>query len=72
VKAVWCVQHKGGWCATYRGRRPSEDAVHDKTRCGYTVHLRTGSARRLPTCCDCKKKMKLPPWDEKKLPYDLT
>jgi hypothetical protein len=58
-KGVWCVRHKKGWCATKGGRRPSEDAVHDEARCGYTIHLRTGSEKREPTCPDCRKKMRL-------------
>jgi hypothetical protein len=56
----WCVAWrdratgKQGWCMTYRNRAPSEDAVHDQTACGYTVHLRGGEQRGEPTCSECQ------------------
>ncbi len=58
-RTVWCVRHRDGWCATKAGRRPTTDAIHDETRCGHTVHLRTGSGRRLPNCAGCRSRMRL-------------
>lgn len=59
-RIVWCVKHKSGWCATYRGRKPDPEAWSDKTRCGYYVILRSDSARREPTCLECRVEMGLP------------
>ncbi len=63
MRDPWCVKYREidgsiGWCATYRGRRPSDDAWTDTTRCGFTVTLRIGSDRRTPTCKLCLAKMK--------------
>jgi len=41
------------WCATKDGAKPSEDAIHDRTECDHTVHLRIGSEKCVPTCLDC-------------------
>lgn len=60
MKAVWCVQHKGGWCATKRGRRPDTEAWCDETRCDHFVIGRWGSEKREPTCPECRKRMRLP------------
>lgn len=56
-KSVWCVQHRGGWCATYRGRRPDPRALSDQTRCGHFVVARIGSERGEPDCVECRVKM---------------
>jgi hypothetical protein len=55
VRAVWCVKHDIGWCATKRGRKPSRNADSDETRCGGVVILRIGSEKRLPDCGGCLK-----------------
>lgn len=57
LKPVWCVQHRGGWCATKYGRKPDPIALLDQTRCGYSVTLRTDDDKRLPTCSTCLKKV---------------
>ena len=70
MKAVWCVAWRAKrpgdapmcfsgceWCATYRGRKPSIDAVSDRTRCGAWVTLRVGSEKRKPTCAECNKRI---------------
>lgn len=58
----WCVMWltpsgSTGWCATFRDSKPSEDALHDKTACGMVVTLRVGSAKRAPTCDECKRRV---------------
>jgi hypothetical protein len=56
---VWCIQWRDpstgekGWCATYRGRKPSDDAVSDQTACEMFVCMRIGSEKRAPTCPRC-------------------
>ncbi len=70
-KNVWCVGYwikapkllpgppgpkDMGWCATSHGRKPSDDALSDKTACGFFVSLRIGTALRRPTCKECKAK----------------
>jgi len=63
---VWCVKwvdrsNEGnaieGWCATFRNARPSEDAWSDYTACGHFVVMRGDSAKRQPTCADCKDRV---------------
>lgn len=55
---VWCIQHNAGWCATFRGRAPSEEAYSDHAACGFYVSLRIGSKIRRPTCPACLKVIK--------------
>ena len=50
---MWCVRHKTGWCATERNRKPSRDAVKDKTACGQYVMFRIGSMKGEPSCLEC-------------------
>ena len=54
---VWCIQHRDGWCASFRGHEPSESAMRDKTACGMFVLLRLGSEKRVPTCRHCKARV---------------
>jgi hypothetical protein len=63
LKPRWCVawndlKGERQWCATFRGTRPSEEAVHDRTACGATVIFRVGSERRLPTCLECRERVR--------------
>lgn len=61
---VWCVKWsrrddtgktvEQGWCATFRNAKPSPDANSDRTACGMYVCMRGDSAKRMPTCEDCK------------------
>lgn len=56
-RKVNIVRHRTGWCATFRNAQPSKLALHDKTACGYVVHLRWGSDVGIPDCPDCLKVM---------------
>lgn len=53
MNAVWCVQHRDGWCATRSGAKPSADAWKDATACGCWVTMRMGSEIREPDCEEC-------------------
>lgn len=58
LKAVWCVQHRDGWCAVQKGvvkhgRAPVDTTVDAPTRCGYHVIMPWGFERRLPDCPEC-------------------
>ena len=52
-KNVWCIRHRGGWCATKIDRSPDELAASVKTACGFVVILPWGTKRRRPTCLAC-------------------
>jgi hypothetical protein len=58
VRAVWCVRHRDGWCATKTGKPHQEDATSVPTRCGHHVVLPMGSTRHVPTCVECIETMK--------------
>lgn len=50
---VWCVQHRDGWCACARNRKPRDTSDAVRTRCKHVVMFPHGSALRQPTCPDC-------------------
>jgi hypothetical protein len=47
------------WCAISGKLDP--DACNDNTLCGHNVVLRGGSARRWPTCPECRAKLGVDP-----------
>lgn len=51
--AVWCAQHREGWCACKWSRRPAEGADNVPTKCDHFVALPFGFARRTPDCAMC-------------------
>jgi hypothetical protein len=51
--AVWCVQHREGWCACYTNQRPSEGQDNVPTLCAHYVWGPFGFKRRRPTCPAC-------------------
>jgi hypothetical protein len=55
LRPVNIVKHRTGWCATFRNSKPSKLALHDKTACGYVIHLRWGQDVGLPDCPECLK-----------------
>ena len=57
VKDVWCVQHRGGWCAVADKKCPDEDASSVETKCGHFVILPWSSTKRIPTCVECIEKL---------------
>lgn len=55
---AWCVRGRDPiWCATFRGHKPSKMADVDRTACGMQITFRFDSARRSPTCDECKKRV---------------
>jgi hypothetical protein len=62
-RGVWCVawrdKLKPGyqWCAT-KANAMDERAASDETVCGHFVIMRCGSAKRRPTCAECKVELK--------------
>jgi hypothetical protein len=54
ASAVWCVQHRDGWCMTSRqARPPREGAGLIRTKCGCFVVLPWGLEKRRPDCKNC-------------------
>lgn len=68
MKLPWCVEWRpstpeekalypnGAWCAIEG--KPDPDAIEDATICGQFVVMRIGPERRMPTCAECRTKLK--------------
>lgn len=54
---VWCVQHRGGWCATSDNKEFLEGQNNVPTACGYMVWLPMGIKFGEPDCPDCLKSL---------------
>ena len=50
---IWCVKHKGGWCACKKNVMPTEEANSTPTLCNYFIILGMGVEQRDPTCEEC-------------------
>lgn len=55
IPFVWCVRHRGGYCATADGKDYKQDEDHVRTLCNNVVTLPWGSARISPDCPECIK-----------------
>lgn len=59
LKRVWCVSHRDGWCAMKTqpvGQPQYRD--HKPTLCGMVVTLPWGFSRMIPSCEECRTKLR--------------
>lgn len=59
---VWCVRHRGGWCALKPLRRDPQSVPvykdNEETQCDHYVTLPQGYEPREPDCAECLVAMK--------------
>lgn len=53
IETVWCVKHRGGWCAADPNRSWPEEKPIVNTKCGCSVVFPYGCEKRHPTCGEC-------------------
>jgi len=54
-KMVWCIRHKGGYCASKTLNEAPDYKDSLPTLCDHFIALPTGIRKGMPTCAECLK-----------------